>query len=109
MKKEDLKVGMIISGNYAINNRKITAIGLYTYLYQIEGSEDNEHCASLQELDEFEPIAPKKRYWLWDVKDFGGIYKTNYYLDDVGEQTNGTCYINAKDLIKKHENEFIDV
>ena len=53
---------------------------------------------------------PKKRYWLWDVKTTSGvIYKNNYYLDDDGYSTGRTPYYEKEFLLRKHENEFIDI
>ncbi len=53
----------------------------------------------------------KKRYWLWDMKATGGAaYKSSYYFDDDGYYSNGkTMYCNLGDMVKKHENEFIDI
>lgn len=50
-----------------------------------------------------------KRYWLWDVKDdHGNIYKGAYYRDEEGLSTGKSTY-DKEYLIKKHENEFVDV
>lgn len=55
-------------------------------------------------------IKPKKRYWIWDIKSLEGpIYKSHYYSDDEGMQTSGKKWFSKSQLIKKHENEFIDV
>lgn len=53
---------------------------------------------------------PKKRYWLWDAKDDSGkIFKTSSYVDDNGCTSNGELYFDKEKLIKKHENEFIEI
>ena len=49
----------------------------------------------------------KKRYYIWDIKyDSGNISKTLSYLDDDGVTTNGD---KIPGLIRKHENEWIEV
>jgi hypothetical protein len=51
-----------------------------------------------------------KRYWLWDIKaDSGYIYKCPTYLDEQGEDVRGATSRYSGKLIKKHENEFIDI
>ena len=56
------------------------------------------------------PPKPKKRYWLWDVKIASGvIYKSSYYLDDDGYSTGRNTNYEKDFLLRKHENEFIDI
>lgn len=59
---------------------------------------------------EFEEIKEKKRYWLWDIETSDcTIYKSTYYLDDDGRMCNGIFGYCKDELLKKHENEYIDV
>ncbi len=53
---------------------------------------------------------PKKRYWLWDAKDDSGrIFKTSTYVEDNGCASSGELYFDKEMLIRKHENEWIEV
>lgn len=62
-------------------------------------------------LDEHVKInQPKKRYWLWDLKDINSaLYKCASYMDDEGIGTNGERAHDKQRLARKHENEFIEV
>lgn len=53
----------------------------------------------------------KKKYWLWDVKtNDGNILKDPNYMDEYGELCNGDLWRGGSGvLIKKHENEWIEV
>lgn len=53
----------------------------------------------------------KKRYWLWDVKtNDGNILKDPNYMDEYGELCNGDIWRSSSGvLIKKHENEWIEL
>lgn len=50
---------------------------------------------------------PKKRYWLWDVEFMGTIVKHSSYMDEKGTASDG--YKLEVKLLKKHENEYIEV
>ena len=53
---------------------------------------------------------PKKRYWLWDVKSSSEeIFKASTYMDENGVASNNIAEYDKDQLIKKHENEFIEV
>lgn len=54
-------------------------------------------------------IKPKKRYWIWDVKGIFGTKKDPTYMDDNGFTDSKIHFVHKDKLIKKHENEFIDV
>ena len=57
----------------------------------------------------FEEPKPKKRYWLWDVKNGKDVFKTSIYYDDSGYSPSRTMSIEKDLLIRKLENEFIEV
>lgn len=60
--------------------------------------------------EEYQEPKTKKRYWLWDVlPDRGAIFKTEHYLDEERKDTVGTSLPACFTLLKKHENEFIDI
>lgn len=52
-----------------------------------------------------------KRFWIFDIKNNSGhIFKTNYYMDEQGKgQDKLFVYDSNFKLLKKHENEFIDI
>jgi hypothetical protein len=55
-------------------------------------------------------IKPKKRYWLWDTVGWTGmVVKNAAYMNENGQGTNGVFICDKENLLKKHENEFIDV
>ena len=61
-------------------------------------------------LDYSVPPKPKKRYWLWDVEDvILGACKLTTYVDEEGFNTAGRRIFEKENLIKKHENEFVEV
>ncbi len=52
---------------------------------------------------------PKKKYWRWDIEDSEGVVsKSPTYVDDDGITTSGRRSGYYK-LLKKFENEFIEV
>ena len=59
----------------------------------------------------YEPPKQKKRYWIWDVgTNDGNILKDPNYMDENGELCNGDVWRGRSGvLIKKHENEWIEV
>ncbi len=65
---------------------------------------------SFTEADCIDKVIPEKRYWLWDVKIVGGcIRKDPDYMDENATRTDGSSYYSKEELMKKYENEFIDV
>lgn len=74
------------------------------YLYK-NGEEYSESSEKI--LNQSKPYTPKKRYYLLDIEYAEGVYKTNYYINDKGLTINGSR-VSGK-LLKKHENEFIEV
>ena len=60
---------------------------------------------------EFFTDQPKRKLWLWDVQDglSGNIIKCLSYIDESGNGSNGKCLFVTSSLIKKHENEFIEI
>lgn len=99
-----------------------------TYVYFHLGEDLFKLCRPGQENDEIFDVsrlpmikiseyqlpvqALKKKYWLWDVKSANGpVYKSNAYLDEMGLNTKGNSLAISRNLIliRKHENEFIEV
>ena len=58
----------------------------------------------------FKVQKPKKKYWLWDVKESDlSIVKDKYYMDDDGITSSGLRNEDPEYLVRKHENEWIEV
>ena len=120
MKKEDLKVGGIYKDDHAIPTfRKIEFFDDKTVFYfngDTKEQTNNNALASTVDLDSFlisnEEIKEKKRYWLWDITGnniTNAIVRCSYYLNENGEDTSGYIRYGKDQLIKKHENEFVEV
>ena len=62
-----------------------------------------------EDWEYFEESEPKKRYWLWDVKNGKDVFKTSIYYDDSGYSPSRTMSIEKDLLIRKMENEFIEI
>lgn len=57
-------------------------------------------------------LKPKKRYWLWDIAMYGTerVVKHIVYMDDNGRNPTGLKEHDSEvRLIRKHENEYIEV
>lgn len=112
--RDQLKVGETYRSDNWLVNRKILYIGEVCVFYKYS-HDDGDIGESSQYIDGFlndHSIIPKpkKRYWLWDTKtDSGAIYKGAHYMDEDGKLTNGCIGILSIVLVKKHENEFIEV
>jgi len=90
-----------------------------SYAYLVDGKLISERgnsailcdCNIGEFFELYEEPKPKKRYWLWDTVLFidGPVFKCSYYMDDTGINTHGEQMKDKSQLIRKHENEFIDV
>lgn len=89
--------------------------GRFTYSSSIN---DSNFCGDFEFRDYYsyeiyeEPKKKKtKRFWIWDVKyDLdSAIYKSDSYMDENAMRTNGNIFLSKSELLKKHENEFIDI
>ena len=67
------------------------------------------------EIKPYEPPKKKKRYWMWRVDTGGGWRSSEYYLDDLGADTNNSSSIDVygeewEDIKKeKIEDDYIDI
>lgn len=118
IKIEDLKISQKIYGDGGRGLEEFKIIQLIRLLhgdYRItaESTFDNRISTFNLENIALTPPKQKKRYWLWDVTcgTSRAIFKTNYYMDDCRCRVGDTSDTNQIDLtlIKKHENEFIDI
>jgi len=106
-----------IKGNKEEKIFEITAIGesMVLYKYSHAPAKSDGTIAELSGdkkmiLDKSKPYTPTKKYYLWDVKDSeGAIFKSSYYMNEDGCLIGGRVNISKDKLIKKHENEFIEV
>jgi hypothetical protein len=57
----------------------------------------------------YEEPKPKKRYWLWDVIVGNVISKNAYYMDDEGMLTSGNPHYDKESLVRKHEDDWVEV
>lgn len=115
LSREELKV----LGTYQFKKTKqkviVLHIGERSVFYRIYNSKnpDEEVCARINEfLNCFEPVSKvMKKYWLWDVRinSLGPIYKEKHYLDEDGYYTDNMSRYKLECLIRKHENEFIEI
>ena len=112
--REELKVGETYISDYSSTTRKVLFIGndsLFTY--EVEGggySEETPYSINYFIKNNSPLPKPKKRYWLWDLKTASGvIYKSSGYLDDDGYRTDRDLYYGKEYLLRKHENEFIEI
>lgn len=52
----------------------------------------------------------KSKYWLWDISNSGtAIFKSYDYMDDNGHDTNGNRRFPRETMIRKHENEWVEL
>ena len=114
IKRKELKVGetyMSIHNDRVL--KKVLYIGeeLLFYLESNSGSLKEKSYVINRFIANYRKLpTPKKRYWQWDVKSSSGvIYKSSGYLDDEGYRTNRVRYYEEEFLLRKHENEFIDI
>lgn len=106
---EKIEVGKVYLDSNGFKSTILTIGEKSVFIRAEDGSEGS--CKINWVKDNWSEIpTPKKRYWLWDVDaSGGGIYKTSTYLDDDGIATNKVKYFDKERLIKKHENEWIEV
>lgn len=105
--REQLKVGETYSyANNELVKRTVKFIGDEFVLYEWALGEDCQTITSFLHDNSLMP-KPKKRYWLWDAEFMGRVVKHSTYMDEKGTASNGDKP-DAK-LIRKHENEFIEV
>jgi len=67
-----------------------------------------DHCKDWS----IEPPKAKRKYWLWSIENYDGIWIKNYlYLDDCGMDTKGNRQYSRWEKLEKikHENEFVEV
>jgi len=75
VKKEDLRVGMVI-GNGVRKNRQITGIGkdFYLFIFHLDEGDKMEKMCLMTELGEWEPVKEKKKITLyrytWNSKTY---------------------------------------
>ena len=112
--REELKVGETYISDNSSTTRKVLFIGNNSlFTYEVEGggySEETPYSINYFIKNNSPLPKPKKRYWLWDMKTArGAIYKNNTYLDYDGYCTNRVRYHEKESLLRRHENEFIDI
>lgn len=88
---------------------KVLAIGQEKLFIRTERPSEYTQDITFALLSWIELPKQKKRCWLWDVNDSYGISKPSTYMDENGLSTTGRKLADKHQLIKKHENEFVEI
>lgn len=111
IKREDLKVCSEYLSQFN-TKLKILFIGKDVILverYKSDGPAE-ELWSILTALETWKNIPkPKKRYWIWDVREHNRITTSFVYVDERGYNTINQLAYNPDRLLFKHKKRWIDI